>query len=214
MRHVPHIYLPDDWSTNRVKVTEAQERHLERVLRLAEGGAVTYTNGTGEFGTGIWSGGAIERGDETIVPRPTDLVLAVAPPANRDRIRFLVEKLSELGVKSLRWLETSWGSGRAPKPDKQQAWAISGLEQSRGAWLMEIDSEMVAWQDLEGPIGVLMPGGADSSHTDVKTFVVGPEGGFDPEEIPANSRKIDLGPTILRVETAAIVAAATLRQGN
>ncbi len=212
MRHVPHLYLPGEWQPSRIEVGEAQERHLIKVLRLDDGEAVTYTNGTGAFGIGIWLGGGyVERGDEQKVPRPSNMVIAVAPPANRDRVRFIVEKLSELGVKSLRWLATRHGEGRNPKADKQLAWAVSGLEQSRGAWLMGLDSEMVGWNDLERPIAVFVRGGSDIHPNGVGTFVVGPEGGWDREEIPENSHEIDLGPTILRVETAAIVAAATFR---
>jgi len=42
------------------------------------------------------------------------------------------------------------------------------------------------------------------------TVVVGPEGGLAPDEIPNEVVLWDLGPTILRVETAALVAAARL----
>jgi 16S rRNA U1498 N3-methylase RsmE len=39
---------------------------------------------------------------------------------------------------------------------------------------------------------------------------VGPEGGLTPEEEARFSRRFSLGPTILRIETAAVVAAARL----
>jgi 16S rRNA U1498 N3-methylase RsmE len=44
----------------------------------------------------------------------------------------------------------------------------------------------------------------------VASVVVGPEGGFAPGEIPGHLPLWDLGPTVLRVETAAVVAAARL----
>ena len=37
---------------------------------------------------------------------------------------------------------------------------------------------------------------------------VGPEGGFSQQELAESTAKLSLGPTILRVETAAVVAAA------
>ena len=40
---------------------------------------------------------------------------------------------------------------------------------------------------------------------------VGPEGGFDPGEIPVGAARLHLGETLLRVETAAIVGVALLR---
>jgi len=41
-------------------------------------------------------------------------------------------------------------------------------------------------------------------------IVVGPEGGFDDDEIPANVPRVSLGDTILRAETATLVAATLL----
>ncbi|MGA1149218.1 MAG: 16S rRNA (uracil(1498)-N(3))-methyltransferase, partial [Ilumatobacteraceae bacterium] len=41
-------------------------------------------------------------------------------------------------------------------------------------------------------------------------IVVGPEGGFDDDEIPANVPRVRLGDTILRAETATLVAATLL----
>ena len=46
---------------------------------------------------------------------------------------------------------------------------------------------------------------------DDPVLCVGPEGGFAPGEIPDDARRISLGPTILRVETAAIAGSVLLR---
>ncbi|HSO49781.1 MAG TPA: RsmE family RNA methyltransferase, partial [Acidimicrobiia bacterium] len=135
------------------------------------------------------------------------LTLAVAPPASRDRCRFLVEKLSELGVARLVWLATSHGEGRSPHAGKTDLWAASALEQSRGGWLMEVGTDLVSWDDLDRPLVVAVPGGG-SDVFEVRTVAVGPEGGLDPAEIPADAASIDLGSTILRVETAAVIAAS------
>lgn len=134
--------------------------------------------------------------------------MAVAPPSNKDRVRFVVEKLAELGVEQLVWLRTTFGTGRLPPPEKQMAWAISALEQSRGGWLMGLGGEFVTWSDLEEPVLVCQPAG--SAVIEVlapRTVVVGPEGGFDPDEVPSDFESVALGETILRVETAAVVAA-------
>jgi 16S rRNA U1498 N3-methylase RsmE len=41
-------------------------------------------------------------------------------------------------------------------------------------------------------------------------LAIGPEGGFEEGEIPDAARLWDLGPNVLRVETAALVAAARM----
>lgn len=210
MKHVPHLYLPPPWIDSELIPDENQSRHLARVLRIVPGSSVTYTDGAGKIGDGIWDGTLVQRGDEQSRGRPSELSMAVAPPASKDRVRFIVEKLAELGVQSLDWLETRHGNRKTPSPAKQGSWAISALEQSRGAWLLSIGSDLASWSMLEFPLAVCQPGGGEGC-AKVKTLAVGPEGGFEPDEIPEAAQLVDLGETILRVETAAIVAATKFR---
>jgi 16S rRNA (uracil1498-N3)-methyltransferase len=179
---------------------------MRRVLRVEDGGDVTYTDGAGLFGRGTWGGNSVVRGIEESRGRPGNLVLAVAPPSNRDRVRFVVEKLAEMGVESLIWLDTRHGSGRLPSLQKQQAWAVSAVEQSRGSWLMALGEGLIDWADLERPLAVCVPGNPDSDEK-FRTVAVGPEGGFAPGEVPDDACGVGLGETILRVETAALTAA-------
>ncbi|HUF95502.1 MAG TPA: 16S rRNA (uracil(1498)-N(3))-methyltransferase [Acidimicrobiia bacterium] len=206
MKHVPHLYLPGPWREPALEATGEQVAHMRRVLRIDDGSEVTYTDGVGEFGHGKWSGNSVIRGDEESRRRPGNLVLAVAPPANRDRVRFVVEKLAEVGVESLLWLATRHGTGRVPSLQKQRGWAISALEQSRGFWLMALGEDLVGWADLERPLAACLPG-EPGSEASFRTLAIGPEGGFDPGEIPKDARGVGLGETILRVETAALAAA-------
>jgi RsmE family RNA methyltransferase len=124
----------------------------------------------------------------------------------------LVEKLAELGVARLIWLQTIHGQGRPPQAERTAAWAVGALEQSRGGWLMETSEALVAMDALPRPLLVAAPGGEPSPpRVRSATVAVGPEGGWAPDEIPTDATCIELGPTILRVETAAIVAATVLR---
>jgi 16S rRNA U1498 N3-methylase RsmE len=86
----------------------------------------------------------------------------------------------------------------------------AAVEQSRGAYLMEISDELVRLGELEGNVVICHPGGEDGPG-DADVVAIGPEGGFSNEEISAGARLWDLGPTILRVETAALVAAISIR---
>lgn len=76
---------------------------------------------------------------------------------------------------------------------------------------MEIDETFPTASELTGTLYRADPGGGaiPAVHGDV-TLLIGPEGGFSPDEIPS-SEAISLGETILRVETAAIVGAALLK---
>lgn len=209
MKHVPHVVVGAPWAGDTLDLTVLQSRHLTKVLRLNRGDRVTYTDGLGTVGEGVLASHAVERGTEKSVDRPTTLTVAVAAPSNKDRQRFLVEKLAEVGVERLLWLETRHGKDRVASAAKVFSWVLSATEQSRGAWLMEVSPDPVRLTDLAPGWVACHPGGpTDVPETD--TVVIGPESGFVDDELPSDARLWDLGPTVLRVETAALVAVAKL----
>lgn len=209
MKHVPHLVLAAPWDGSTIALSVVQWRHVTRVLRMKSGQAVTYTDGLGAMGSGLLGHHVVERGEETHVVRPSDLTVAVAPPANRDRQRFLVEKLAEMGVARMYWLKANHGKSRVANSSKVFSWVHAAVEQSRGAYLMEIFDGLVTPTDLKGRVVYCRSGGAwDPGAVDV--VAIGPEGGFSDDELPEDARLWDLGPTVLRVETAALVAAARL----
>lgn len=210
MGHVPHLYLPGPWEGSHLAFRPEQAHHLERVLRVKDGSEVSYTDGRGLTGTGIKQDGAVERGAERLdpPPRPT-LSIATPPPEQKDRARFLVEKLGELGVARLIWLRTERSEGRVPSHEKSMAWARSALEQSRGSYLMQIEGPFTL--DLLDPPLMVADESVEVSSPlagERLTIAIGPEGGWSPEEIPASAPRLALGRRVLRLETAAIAAAA------
>lgn len=212
MRHVPHLHVSRPWDEVPVVVSLATRDHLATVLRMAPGADVSYTDGHGTVGVGVWTGSGVERGTERSVPRGVrSLTMGVAPPRAKERQRIIVEKLQELGVRKLVWLSTARAQVRGPKPERARSWAIGALEQSRGAWLMAVTSssyvDFVADTerttvvlDPDAPRSFAWPGGADLA------IAVGPEGGFTEEE-RADRTLATVGSTILRTDTAAVVAA-------
>ena len=120
----------------------------------------------------------------------------------------VVEKLTELGVDRLVWLATTRGEAGAPHPGKTAAWAVAALEQSRGARLIEIAGPTPP-SALGGTLWVADPAGPPPPRTVTENLVVlvGPEGGFAPDEVPPGARRVGLGERVLRVGTAAVVAA-------
>lgn len=214
MRHVPHLLVGTRWDAPTIDLSPDQVHHLSRVLRVPTGAAVTYTDGSGTVGDGVFSGEVIERGDERRVEPLRPVTLAVAPPDSKDRVRFLVEKVAEIGVSRLRWLRTVHGQGRPPRSDRVRNWVVSALEQSRGAWLMDVDATPIRLGELAEPLLVADPGGPPLAGVEGPvTIAIGPEGGWAPDEIPESTRRVDLGATVLRVETAAVVSASLLLRG-
>ena len=191
-------------------------------MRMRDGADVSYTDGAGTIGRGVLRSGTLQRGEEAPVERPAPhLTLAVAAPRAADRSRMVVEKAAEFGVDRLVWLSSRFSQGRPPKLEKARRWATGALEQSRGAWLLEIDEAPRSFDDLIDADALLLaadPGG--ESIDDVLgaarasrqvTVAIGPEGGFAHGEIPSQARVVSLGARVLRVETAAIAVAALVR---
>lgn len=214
MAHVPHLHLPRPWESGELELDPQHHHHLFEVLRRRPGDPVTYTDGEGTLGTGHLRSDSVGRGEERVVVRPPGLIaVAVAPPRSAQRVRFVVEKLAELGTDRLIWISARQGEGRAPRPEKATAWARAALEQSRGAFLMQISGPLEVgaiegeqvWIFQEG--GVVAPvlsGGAEV------VGLVGPEGGFAEDEIPSTATRVSLGRRILRVETAAVAASVIM----
>ena len=128
-----------------------------------------------------------------------------------ERLRFLVEKLVELEVARIEWLATRRGEGRPPPAEKARAWAVGALEQCKGTRLPGIGERLVPLAGLDEPVVAAVPGGGRISDLSPLTIAVGPEGGWAPGELAVTVPTVGLGRTVLRVETAAIVAAVLVR---
>lgn len=213
-RHIPHLYVPGPYAPGRIGVVEATRVHLERVLRNSGPLEVSYTDGSGLVGSGLYSAGWIQRERETSYERKNAVTIAVAPPKNKSRARFIVEKLAEIGVARLLWLESARSEGRVPRVEKSASWAQAALEQSRGCWLMEVAGP-VAVADIPrfGTVLLADRDGADIDDIELPAdaiLCVGPEGGFAPDEFLESVVRVSLGGSVLRVDTAALVGAALL----
>lgn len=210
-RHIPHLFVADPWNEDRIDLGHEARRHLERVLRIKAPAVMTYTNGAGLSGSGTFGGPSITRGSEELRERPSQLTVAVAPPKSSARLRFVVEKLAEIGVARLVWIDAEHTAGRPPRTEKASAWAIAALEQSRGAWLMEVEGP-VSVSDVTRfgtPVFADQGGGSirDIESISDPVLCVGPEGGFASDELPEKAFRLSLGSNVLRVETAAVVGA-------
>jgi len=165
------------------------------------------------------------------------VVLAVALPKG-DRQRWLLEKATELGVAQLIPLETQRGVAQpsAGAIEKLRRAVIEACKQCGRNRLLEI-AEPRAWgefaagapQDalrllahpvrcipVQAPLRSVLAGELQGLRSKVVIAAVGPEGGFTDQEIAvglsAGWTAVDLGPSILRVETAAIALAAWASQ--
>ena len=214
-RHIPHLYVPRPWSQGQIQLDETATKHIEKVLRRTDVSAVTYTDGAGLIGKGVYAGGWIERGVERSEdPPPHSVTIAVAPPKSTNRLRLIVEKLADIGTTRLVWLKTRHTEGRPPRPEKAAAWAQAALQQSQGSWLMETgEISSIEAAGTHGALVVADRNGTNidsiDAHRDV-VLCIGPEGGLAEDEVPPGTGTLKLSNQVLRTETAAVAGAVML----
>jgi 16S rRNA (uracil1498-N3)-methyltransferase len=225
------FFTPSPPEHGRGVLTGDEARHLAKVLRAREGDAVVLFDGSGRE----WPARVTRIGRDTVdldVGEPsvdaavagTRLTLAVALPKG-DRQKWMVEKLTELGVARLVPLETTRGVAEATEAARArlERVVIEACKQCGRNTLMEIatgrrldqllaDHGAGSHVVIADPAGrPLAAGAVPATATDV-VALVGPEGGFTTDEVAAAERagaaRVALGPHILRVETAAIALAA------
>jgi len=196
--------------------------HLGRVLRLRDGESVTASDGRGQWRACVWHSGALEVAGEVVASAPPSARCAVAfTPVKGDRNEWAVQKLTEIGIDEIVILApTQHSVVRWSDADKQlrklRVVAREAAMQSRRVWLPSIVGLLalheVCARDgacVADPDGVPLQAGV-SLLTGVSLVVVGPEGGFAEDELPAGVPRVQLGDTILRAETATLVAATLL----
>jgi len=145
--------------------------------------------------------------------RPEPFTLATAMPKG-DRLDWLVQKAAELGVDRIVLLHAErstvrWKADRAAKQlVRLRRIADESTRQSRRVWRTEIDGPVVAHEML--PLAAVAEPGSVGAVGVESMIAIGPEGGWTDDELARSPRRIGLGDSVLRVETAAI-AATTLR---
>ena len=194
---------------------DAGAHHLRRVLRLRDGEAVTATDGRGRWlPCRMRTGTLVADGPVESVPAPWPaLTVAVAVPKG-DRAELLVQKCTEVGVDRIILLTAErsvvrWDEERAARHgERLQRVATEAAMQSRRVWLPELAGPVTATAVLPSA-AVAESGGRPLGPADT-TVAIGPEGGWSAAELAAAGARVALGPHVLRVETAAVVAAALM----
>jgi 16S rRNA (uracil1498-N3)-methyltransferase len=212
-------------------VTLAEEAaHHIRVARVAVGECVALRDGAGKGAVGTLvkisrTSALIEVSETSELTRPAPIHL-LAPVADRERMLWLAEKVTELGVTS--WRPVVWRRSKSVSPRgegsmfqaKVRARMTSALIQSGGGWLPDIFPESTIERAVAAaPLGTRVLLSHDGEpiigvpmKTPPITIALGPEGGMEPAErdafIGAAFLPVKLGDTTLRFETAGVAAVA------
>ena len=224
------FYAPDI-AINPI-LPESDSQHCVRVLRMKEGDTLEVIDGKGHRYTCRLIEAHAKRAHVEIIEKQdvplswqNNITIAVAPTKHLDRMEWMVEKLTEIGVNRIIPLLCRYSERKELKIERLEKIAISAMKQSLKTVLPIIDvmtpikdviteqiydQRFIAYCDTSIPRKLLS---AEYRANKDTLILIGPEGDFSTEEInlALNSgyKPISLGDNRLRTETAAVVACDT-----
>ena len=229
------IYCRAELSINAVVQLDIDAaHHVRTVLRMQVGDMIILFNGNGAEYFGAVANlskqsVAVQIHDTsnrvTQSPLHTHLVQGICKGEKMD---FVIQKATELGVSEITPLFTQYGNVKldekraAKKLVHWQKIAVSACEQSGRSDMVRINTPLSfsAWLKQADENAVILYPSAKQTLNQLPatthiSLMIGPEGGFSPEEVGQAKQQgvlgILLGPRVLRSETAGL-AALTLVQ--
>lgn len=235
---IPRIHITSQLDTGQtITLDKAAASHISRVLRMKKGDALILFNGEGgEYTASITSA---ERHDVSVKieqftnkdcesPIKISLVQGIS---RGERMDYTIQKAVELGVHEIIPVFTKRGvvhlkGERLLKKEKHwQAVAVSACEQCGRNSIPLVHTPVtlqnwLAGGNISSTALVLDPLATQNikqacSGDEPVTLLAGPEGGLSEDEIElvreSGFTGIQLGPRVLRTETAALAAIAALQ---
>lgn len=215
-------------------LSEEEAKHCLLVLRMKKGDEIRLVDGLGAIYRAVLTQVdkkkcAFELLEEFQTPaKPFSVHLVIAPTKNADRMEWMVEKLSEIGVDELSFIATEHSERTKIRIDRLEKKAISAMKQSGGTHLMKIAEA----QTLEDSLAQLTSDQAFMAHVSADhaympnvckpgastTLFIGPEGDFTYQELARAQAvgvvPVSLGRSVLRTETAGLLGCHTIHQVN
>ena len=215
-RSAAHVFVR---SLETPDISTDDQHHLLKVLRVKSTDQITVSDGAGKWILAIITkDGDVRVTSEIFLVEPPKWKLCIAfAPVKGEKPELIVQKLTELGIDEVIPLAPTtrsvvrWDSAKAEKQTSRlQRVANEASMQSRRVWLPVVH-QVTQLADLVSrtEIAFAEPGGVEVAAVH-RTIVIGPEGGFTPDELDKSFVRVSLGESVLRAETAAIVAGALM----
>ena len=215
MKNIPRIFIGDNIKGGiQIPLPRETMHYLTRVMRTREclvfGGGDEYTATLSDDDKSLIIGNKTPHADPS-----NDITLMFSPIKHTDD---LINMATQIGVARFLPVITSRTVAHHINWERMRKIATESAEQSNRNSVPEI-LEPVKFSDLDLSDIVFADeraayGVNTSNNFDVKKILIGPEGGFSDDEFSAldasGARGVGLGKTILRAETAAIVALAKI----
>lgn len=237
MKETRFFYVPD--ANQQQELPTAEAMHAMRVLRLKSGDELFLMDGVGNYYRAVVTIAATHNCYYDIVERLPQtpqwqghIHLAIAPTKMLDRIEWMVEKATEVGVDEITFFHSKFSERKLLKTTRLEKIAISAMKQSHKAWKPVIH-EIISFKDLisspvegrkyiahcyeEIPRISLFEElqALDKTAAESVTVLIGPEGDFSIDEVQmaleAGYQSVHLGNSRLRTETAGLMAVTMMQ---
>ncbi len=215
-------------------LSEEESGHCVRVLRYGVGDEILLTDGRGTTYHAVITNPNPRRCEFRVVSGEVQkpghnfrLHIAIAPTKNIERLEWMVEKTTEIGIDAITPLLCRFSERKQLRTDRLQKIILSAAKQSLTPYLPELD-ELTPYADFiasHRPDDHTQCFIAHCYETDKRLLrneiqtgkdivvLIGPEGDFSEQEVQmalnAGYIPVSLGSSRLRTETAGVVACHT-----
>lgn len=229
------FYSPDLRET--LQLPETESTHCVKVLRMKQGDNIVVTDGKGyRYDCSIIDAHHkhvyLNINNETQIPNhwKGEITLAIAPTKNLDRMEWLVEKTTEIGIDKITPIRCDHSERKELKTERLIKIAVSAMKQSLKSVLPDIDEmtkfkhvvertfdgdKFIAYCDKEIERKSIF---SEYKPNNNVLILIGPEGDFSPEEVKLaldnGFTPVTLGESRLRTETAGLYAVSAIHTIN
>ena len=233
MKEIRYFYVPE--AEIRTELPDEEAKHATRVLRLDMGDEMFLVDGKGTLCkaevTAISNKHCLYRIVEATKKESTwhgKVNLAIAPTKMMDRIEWMAEKATEIGIDEISFIDCKFSERKSIRTDRVERIVVSAMKQSHKTW-KPVVNEMSSFKAF---VDAPRKGNKYIAHcyneverkdllqelqtADINaetTILVGPEGDFSIDEVRYALSKgftsVSLGQSRLRTETAGLFAVMT-----
>ncbi len=208
----PHAFVDD---IDNPCLSDEDVHHFGKVLRLRAGDGITVSDAKGNWRECVYGPPLELTGGIFFEPKPEIEITVGFALIKKGKPEMVVQKLTELGVNKIipvvaQRSVVQWSERKIIESEKRfNRIAREAAMQSRQVYIPEVlrTVPLAALEDQQ-KIALAHPGGKKLS-LDCSCLIIGPEGGWAPDELDGKEC-FSLGGSVLRSETAAISAGVLL----
>ena len=199
--------------------------HLFKTLRARPDDLVELLDGKGGRAEAVVTAGkTLKICSMTREQEPAGKLRLYCAPPRKAKFDLLLKQAAELGVWEIQLVRFERNVAQPEGSDRWQLLLQEGCKQSKNPFLPQIQPpvdmkdmfQMIHDRQESAWFGAIRSASAGDRSAKNFAWIVGPEGGFTPEEEERMQKNgvlpLNLGPYVLRLETAAVCGLAVLRQ--